>query len=39
MWAAPVLTYAEVGYRVLGLDIDQTKADALIKARHIEPSI
>jgi UDP-N-acetyl-D-glucosamine dehydrogenase len=23
------LTYAEVGYRVLGLDIDQTKADAI----------
>ena len=23
------LTYAEVGYRVLGLDIDQAKADAI----------
>ena len=27
------LTYAEVGYRVLGLDIDQSKADAINKNR------
>ena len=35
-----LLTYAEKGYKVLGLDIDQTKTDAINEGRsyikHIE---